>query len=133
MAQVLIIDDDEDIRSVLRLVAEDAGHEADLCGEADGALLWLRQHSGSSQHAVIFVDDHMPGMTGRNLLESIAQDTALKSHHRFVLMTADRRAVRLAEGAPALRSILAAVLVKPFDLDVVLDLITQLSGDDHQP
>lgn len=129
MAQLLIVDDDADIRAVLQLVVEEAGYEADLCDGADVALVWLRAHADATERAIVFVDDHMPGMTGRSLLEVIAQDDTLRGAYRYVLMTADTQAVRLAEGAPTLRTIIAAVLVKPFDLDELLNLIARLAVD----
>lgn len=128
MARVLIVDDDVEIRAVLRLVCEDADYEVEACDGPHPALDWLRANGASAGRAIILVDDHMPGMIGLQFLRLAAGDEELRGPHRYILMTADTQSAAAAERAPDLRGILAAILVKPFDLDVFLALLARVAN-----
>lgn len=121
---VLIVDDDEAIRDSLRLVLEDAGYPT-LCAE-DGtnALARLRE---SGNGMVVLLDLIMPGMDGEELLLLIAGDADLASRHAYILMTAAQQ--RLTPSiASTLARVSGSVLEKPFDLDVLLDVVAQAAS-----
>jgi DNA-binding response OmpR family regulator len=65
--QVLVVDDDEDIRALLRLVLERAGYDVD--DEPDGRGALRAFHSG--RHDLIVLDVTMPELDGWEVLERI--------------------------------------------------------------
>ena len=65
--QLLVVDDDEDIRALLRLVLERAGYEVD--DQADGRAALRAFHQGN--HDLVLLDVTMPGLDGWELLERI--------------------------------------------------------------
>ncbi|HEX6799157.1 MAG TPA: response regulator [Ktedonobacterales bacterium] len=125
MAAVLIVDDDEDTRVVIHLALADEGHSVLEAADGASALDALRKMTGT---CVVMVDEHMPGTSGAELLRLIAIDPALRAQHVFVLMTADTRAAKALKDDDGLRAIVAATMLKPFDLYDMIALIRGL-GD----
>lgn len=70
MAKIMIVDDEPDMRLVVRSVLEKAGHEI---MEANGGEECLKKLSNNSEGSVdlIFLDVMMPGMTGWETLKAI--------------------------------------------------------------
>ena len=125
MAAVLIVDDDEDTRTVIRLALTDEGHIVREAADGDGALDDLRRATSA---CIVMMDEHMPGASGAQLLRRIAADPALRGRHVFVLMTADTRAATALQGDDGARAIISATMLKPFDLYEMIALIGGL-GD----
>lgn len=116
---VLIVDDDEAIRDSLRLVLEDAGYPTRDAEDAETALAMLREHEPSM---VVLLDLIMPGMDGEAFLGVVTRDDGLADRHAYVLMTAAHQ--RLTPDITAtLARVSGHVLEKPFDLDVLLDVV----------
>lgn len=65
--QLLVVDDDEDIRALLRLLLERAGYEVD--DQADGRAALRAFHKGN--HDLVLLDVTMPDLDGWELLERI--------------------------------------------------------------
>ena len=65
--QLLVVDDDEDIRALLRLLLERAGYEVD--DQADGRAALRAFHNGN--HDLVLLDVSMPDLDGWELLERI--------------------------------------------------------------
>jgi DNA-binding response OmpR family regulator len=65
--QILVVDDDEDIRALLRLILERAGYEVD--DQADGRAALRAFHNGN--HDLVLLDVTMPDLDGWQLLERI--------------------------------------------------------------
>ena len=81
---VLIVDDEEDIRLLIRTVIRTAGDDLAVCGEAaDGAdAIDLLEH----EHAdVVILDQRMPGMTG---IEAATEILRRHPEQRIVLCSA---------------------------------------------
>jgi CheY-like chemotaxis protein len=116
---VLLIDDDQDIRDVMRLFLEDAGYRV-LCAEEGGEGLLLLQTAPTAP-ALIFLDLRMPGVNGWEFHEAQAQDPRA-SAIPTVVITGDRTALAgdltWATG----------VLTKPFDVDQVLSYASRYAG-----
>jgi DNA-binding response OmpR family regulator len=68
--QILIIDDEENIRRVTRLTLEEAGYEATEAGDGESGLAAFGD--GSDWDAVL-LDQRMPGMDGLETLRHIKQ------------------------------------------------------------
>lgn len=72
MAQVLLVDDDDDLREALATALELAGLEAVAVGDSVRALELLEDAS----FEVVVSDIRMPGMDGRQLLQRIVDRDA---------------------------------------------------------
>ncbi|HLN90343.1 MAG TPA: response regulator, partial [Patescibacteria group bacterium] len=67
MRRILIADDDESIRWVLRKTVTGLGFAADLAEDGEQALALLRKNT----YAAAFVDIRMPGVEGIEVLERV--------------------------------------------------------------
>ena len=65
--QLLVVDDDEDIRALLRLLLERAGYDVD--DQAEGRAALRAFHKGN--HDLVLLDVTMPDLDGWELLERI--------------------------------------------------------------
>jgi len=117
--KVLIADDDESIRWVLRKAVEGLGHAADCA--ADGAQALELLSTGS--YAAAFVDIRMPELEGIELLERVQ---ARRSPTRFFVMTAFRGPEAAAR---ATREGAAEFLIKPFDIATVERLLGEVEQE----
>jgi two-component system response regulator AtoC len=69
-APILVVDDDDDVRSFLVDALDLAGHDVDEAPDGRAALKKLR----ATGYAVVLTDLTMPGMTGLELLAAIKAD-----------------------------------------------------------
>jgi two-component system, NarL family, response regulator EvgA len=81
---ILIVDDDDDVRALVRMTLQREGHE--IVGEAiNGSEAVLL--AGDSQPALIILDYKMPGMTGEEtaaILRRIAPDSRILLFSAFI-------------------------------------------------
>ncbi|HEX2347898.1 MAG TPA: response regulator [Ktedonobacterales bacterium] len=129
MQRVLIVDDDPDIRTMLRLLLEQEGYDIEAVNDGVAALEWLTR---ADEAWIVLMDINMPRMTGLEVCARLAAADELARRHIVVLMTAGL--FPDDDMPPPVR----ALLRKPFDLDALLDLLTSLSserpeGDDDPP
>jgi len=68
--KVLIVDDEAEIRSLLKLIFEEAGFEVTLAQDGSDALAELQ----SRKFDLLFTDNQMPVMSGEDLLLEIKKD-----------------------------------------------------------
>lgn len=116
MTYVLMVDDSDTIRMLLRYVANQEGYtiyaETD---NGDNALALLR----TSPHRLIVTTDHAhPGMSGDELLRCIAQDPILSTRHVYLLISANCDVGRNSE---ALRQLDGTFIEKPFKPAVIVE------------
>jgi CheY-like chemotaxis protein len=121
MAQVLIVDDDTEIRRALRGALEDVGYGVREAEDGKRALEMLRSEPDGM---VVLLDVMMPGMDGPALLQAVVDDTVLARRHAFVLITANIAAVPLEQARDRLR-LGIPIVQKPFNMAVLLDAIAQ--------
>ncbi|MEM3623484.1 MAG: response regulator [Candidatus Bathyarchaeia archaeon] len=114
-ARILIIDDDEDIRKVLKTILEDEGYSADTAASGKEAII----KSHRKFYNLALIDIKLPDMAGIKLLKRI-KDTVPKM--RKIIIT----------GYPSIQNAIEAVnqgadayIVKPFDMDKVLATIKE--------
>ncbi len=69
---LLLVDDEEDIRDVLRLPLEDLGYDVLTAENAETALTLFRDE----KPAIVLTDIKMPGMNGIELLQEIKKDSS---------------------------------------------------------
>jgi CheY-like chemotaxis protein len=116
MARVLVIDDDEGQRTLVRAMLTGAGHQVE---EADGGAEGLRKF-GATKPDLVLTDIHMPGLDGHEVI------SALKVLHP------DVRVVAMSGGSavPKDELLLQAaalgakeVIMKPFEFQQLLGAV----------
>jgi two-component system nitrogen regulation response regulator GlnG len=117
--KVLIADDDESIRWVLKKAVTGMGYAADLAEDGDKALALL----GKNSYSAAFVDIRMPGVEGIEVLERVQ---ARKSPTRFFIMTAVHRPDAAARST---RAGAAEFITKPFELSRIEELLRDLARE----
>lgn len=110
--RILVVDDDQNIRSILRELLEDERYEVDTATDGLMALEKLDRQWG--RYEAVLLDVSMPQMDGLQLIQLLRQQTEawLQS---IVVLSADHDAL-----SQAVRMGICHVLVKPFDLEAVL-------------
>lgn len=111
--QILVIDDDADIREALTGVLELEGYSVAAFGDAREALAWL---DAGQRPALVLLDLMMPGMNGWQFLAALDERPSLGRLPVIVLTGA-----RESDGLHV-----SGLLKKPVDLDVLLESVRQL-------
>ena len=111
--RVLIADDEESIRFVLREALEIDGHIVNEVADGDSAVDAL----ASEQFDLAFVDIRMPGPSGLEVLDRLR---AMESHTAVVIITAQNT---LENAIEAMKRGALDYLVKPFSLAQVSGLV----------
>jgi two-component system, NtrC family, nitrogen regulation response regulator GlnG len=117
--RVLIADDDESIRWVLKKTVAGMGFSPDLAEDGDRALALLSKHA----YAAAFLDIRMPGLEGIEILERVQ---ARRSPTRFFIMTAVRRPEAAAR---ATRAGALEFITKPFDIEHIESLLRDIARE----
>lgn len=72
--KILVVDDEKDVRNVVKVVLEDAGYKVATVSDGPNALKKLRKELRD----LVLIDMFMPRMSGRELCERIRSDKKLK-------------------------------------------------------
>jgi two-component system, chemotaxis family, chemotaxis protein CheY len=115
--QILVVDDDDDIRALVCLILEAEGYYA--LGAKDGvdALQILSQREPPG---LILLDIMMPRMDGEAVVAELKASPTL-SKIPVVMMSGDSHAREKTE-----KCCVQGCLVKPVDLDVLLRIVKQV-------
>jgi len=117
-ARILIVDDDEDIRSVIALILGSAGHDVTAVSNGFAALWWLEQQT----YDLVISDVKMPELDGLGLYAEIRARWPRGSPRiLFVSGFADT-----APYAGTLKAINVPVLFKPFSVDDLCHMVTRM-------
>ncbi len=119
--QILIVDDDRSIRGTLRAVLEDEDYQVLEADNGNTALALLRASYGPM---VVLLDLRMPGLDGSGVLEAVAVDMRLATHNAYILITATPHSIPEAT-SHLMDQLSVPVVPKPFDLDILLEAVTQ--------
>jgi two-component system, NtrC family, response regulator HydG len=119
MARVLIVDDDDGIRTSVRELLEAEGYEVADASDGEVALDRLRSQT---ERMVVLLDMVMPRMDGVEVLRVIADEPRLVERHAYILFT-----VSPERHLPAdlLARLSVPVVEKPFDVDALLDVVAR--------
>lgn len=121
MTRVLVVDDDEATRDVLRMMLEESHFTVLEAGDGDEAIRTLRV---SADPLVVLLDLDLPGTDGLGVLRAVAADAALADRHHIIMITAVSKVRR--EGTRKLRDALhVEMIAKPFDIDVLLTAVSR--------
>lgn len=108
VARLLVVDDDPDIRELVRLTLEASGHELFTAADGEAGLAAVREH----QPDLVLADWMMPRLTGLEMLARMRADPATAGI-AFILLTARADDVDDAR--------IDAFIAKPFSLTVLTD------------
>ena len=108
-AKVLVVDDEESIRSVLRQALTDAGHHVLLASDGEQALELLR----TNDIEVMLLDMRMPGLSGLDVLSEVQVWSPATC---VIMVTA---IAHVSTAVDAMKQGAYDYVVKPFDLDAI--------------
>lgn len=116
--RILIVDDNANLRKLVRLTLEGLGHELE---ELDNGVDALRR-ALETRPDVVVLDVMMPGVDGYEICY-LMKTAPLLRHTRIVMLTARGQAADVETGRGAHAD---AYLVKPFDPQALLETIGRL-------
>lgn len=123
--KILIVDDDADMRKVVRLALERHGH---VVREFDSGIEALK-HARAGHPDLIVLDANLPGVDGYEICYLVKSAPELR-HTRVIMLTFRDQEADIAAGRGALAD---AYLIKPFDPDRLIAAITSLEGGGSGP
>jgi len=122
VVRILVVDDEPAIRALVARIAQRAGFDVDVA--RDGAEAIAKLDDGRFE--VMILDLMMPNVDGYGVIEHVR--TSGGQHPAIILISAaDSAAFRRVDG-----SIVHSIIRKPFDIDVLADLITA-AAESRQP
>ena len=114
-ARILIVDDDENIRKVLKAILTDEGYAVESVGTAKEGIVKTEK----SYYNLALIDVRLPDMEGVELLSKMRET---KPKMRKIIIT----------GYPTLQNAVSAVnegadayVIKPFDVEKILETIRE--------
>ena len=91
--KIMIVDDEQDIRTVVKVILEDAGYKVETATDGPDAIEKLKKGLPD----LVLIDMFMPGMSGRELCEFIRADNKLKKLKCAFLTVAEFSAAGMEE------------------------------------
>lgn len=117
MAYILVVEDNDDVREMMALTLELAGHKVSTAVNGQDALEKLQS---GTRPALILLDLMMPVMNGWEFRLALENDPSLKQVPIIIVSAAT---AELAHRAAA-----AAYLPKPIDMDELLTVVGGFCG-----
>lgn len=114
---ILVVDDDQTLRSLIQELLEAEAYTVDTA--IDGADALEKLDHLQNGYAVIVPDLTMPRLKRLQFLDKVQEHNAMPLHS-IIAMSADEKALQQA-ACIGIRN----TLEKPFDLDMLLALVTQ--------
>ena len=122
---VLIVDDEEGIREIVREGLAGRAMKVHSVGSSEEAIAWLAQNSAE----VVVCDFNLPGMNGEKLFDELRRRMGA-AVPQFVFMTGELVSSSVTERYQEMG---ARVLRKPFQLSALAALITELLQPHSSP
>ena len=122
MVRILVVDDEPAIRALVARIAQRAGFDVVVACDGAEAIEKL----DAIHFEVMILDLMMPKVDGYGVIEHV-RNTAGQHPAIILVSAADSAAVRRVDG-----EIVHSVIRKPFDIDVLADLITA-AAESRQP
>lgn len=122
-ARILLADDEDGIRNLLKIILEDFGHHVTLA--EDGKEAYDIYTSNPDNFDIIISDMKMPRMTGPELLSNLRENPSLKKQPHFFFITGG---VETDIEAPdnKLNDLIDGYFYKPFDENAIEEALTKL-------
>jgi CheY-like chemotaxis protein len=114
--KVLIADDDADLRNLVTIAVEKAGHEV-TAAVGDGLTAWDMLKADEIDLAVL--DISMPGLTGIELVERMRADDDLREQHVLIITANAQPSTAEAVHAAGANGL----ITKPFQVRELVDFM----------
>ncbi len=114
MAAVLLVEDNDDVREMMALALELAGHDVVLASNGREAMACLHERP---RPCVILLDLMMPVMNGWEFRQALQSEPALHDVPVVVVSAVNEELARQAG--------VTAYLPKPIDIDRMLDIVAK--------
>lgn len=119
---VCVVDDDSGIRESLRFLFEDAAYEVEEAGDGAAALALLR---ADARPRIMLLDRMMPCLNGVQTLRQLGTEPEEVLRRTIILFMTARNDPAEPEIAELIRRYTFATVIKPFNLDALLDSVEQ--------
>lgn len=117
MARILVADDEESVRELVKMILEREGHSVETAAGGRDALDKLR----AGRYALVVLDRAMPLMSGLEVLREMKADPALKDV-KAIMCTA---AGMMSDVDEALSAGAADYVVKPLDMKTLAEKVAR--------
>ena len=117
MANILVVEDNDDVREMMAVTLELEGHEVSTAVNGRDALNKLR---AGERPCVILLDLMMPVMNGWEFRDALERDPILKSVPVVIVSAATAELLHNADAA--------AYLAKPLDMEQLLHVVGGFCG-----
>lgn len=118
MAQILVVDDNDDVRQLVRTVLTEEGHKVQIAAGGDSALEVMRLDAPD----VLILDIMMPEVDGYTVLKKMTEE-GLKKRIKVLVLTAKTAEADWVRGY---RLGADHYLTKPFTMDELLRTLNEV-------
>jgi DNA-binding response OmpR family regulator len=115
---VLVVDDEEDLREIMRRMLERRGFASLVAGDIDQALAACRDHDGPID--VLLTDLNLPGTSGAELCRAA---TALRPDLRVIYISGLPKDIAVSEGLIGEDALLVK---KPFTSQILIETLNSV-------
>ena len=115
IGRILVVDDEPAIRALLKKIIERRGYVVDDARDGAEAIEFLQEH----RYDLLLIDLMMPNVNGFELVDYLAREVE-RPLPAVIVITAAAESTPLRQLDP---SIVHSVIRKPFDIDVIADLV----------
>jgi DNA-binding response OmpR family regulator len=122
---VLVVDDEEDLRDIMRRMLERRGFHAIVAGDSEEAIATCQEFDGDI--AVLVTDLGLPGVSGGDLSRTA---TALRPAMRVVYISGLPKDIAVAKG---LIDSDALLVKKPFSSEVLIEALRTVLAEKATP
>jgi CheY-like chemotaxis protein len=120
---ILVVDDNEDIRSLLSLVLQREGYEVVLASDGTEALDKVK----IARPDLILLDVMMPGLSGLEVLSMIREDKDKKINEIPIMMITAKSTVSDIDNAVELGA--SSYIIKPFRPANLIEKVTAIFAE----
>lgn len=118
---VLIVDDEEDLRDIMRRMLERRGFDTLVAGDREQAIAICQEHTGIID--VLVTDLKLPGVSGADLARTASE---LRPEMGVVYISGLPKDLAVAQGLIGPESLLVK---KPFTSDVLLEALRSILAE----
>ncbi|GAB2610852.1 hypothetical protein Aab01nite_25240 [Paractinoplanes abujensis] len=121
---VLVVDDEEDLRDIMRRMLERRGFATLIAGDSQQAIAACREHPGDID--ILVTDLGLPGVSGGELSRSATQ---LRPEMSVVYISGLPKELAVADGLIGEDALLVK---KPFSSEVLVQTLRSVLGEDDE-
>jgi CheY-like chemotaxis protein len=122
---VLVVDDEEDLRDIMRRMLERRGFDTLIAGDSQEAITVCREHPGEID--ILVTDLGLPGVTGGELSQTARE---LRPGMRVVYISGLPKDMAVAEGQIGQDAVLVK---KPFSTELLIEALRSVLAERAVP